>query len=228
MAINLICPDCKSNLAVGSKVCKNCGYVFNNGRKYRVIVKGKNGKRITKVVASISMAKKFESRLKTQVLENNLLGIRKVPTVDSVWEKYLSWAKDNKKSWKDDETRWDCHVHPHLTGKKMDAVTGFDVQRVINGMKAKKDYAPATIKHVVVLVRRVYNWAGDMDLYEGVNPATKIKLPKLNNEVTECLTKAEINRLLNTLHTWKNRRAALLVEFALFTGLRRGDLFSLK
>jgi integrase len=46
--------------------------------------------------------------------------------------------------------------------------------------------------------------------------------------VTECLTKDEVNRLLNTLHSWKNRRAALLVEFALFTGLRRGELFSLK
>jgi integrase len=191
-------------------------------------VKDQNGKRISKVINNISMAKKYESKLKAQVLNGTLLGIKKFPPIDEVWLKYLEWAKDAKKSWKDDETRWKCHVEHHLTGKKMDAVTGFDVQKVIYGMKAKRDYAPATIKHVVVLIKRVYNWAIDMDLYEGTNPASKIKLPKLNNEVTECLTKDEIKRLLATLDHWKNRGVALLVEFALYTGLRRGELFSLK
>lgn len=114
--------------------------------------------------------------------------------------------------------RWKCHVESHLAGKKMDAITAYDVQKVIDCMNAKRDYAPATIKHVVVLIKRVYNWATDMDLYKGENPASKIKLPKLNNEVTECLTKDEISRLLNTLDNWVNQRAALLAKFALYTG----------
>jgi integrase len=140
----------------------------------------------------------------------------------------LEWAKEAKKSWKDDDMRWKCHVESYFAGKKMDAISGFDVQRVINAMKSKKDYAPATIKHVIVLIRRVYNWSIEMDLYEGVNPATKIKLPKINNEITECLTKAEVARLLKTLDGWQNQMAALLIKFAIFTGLRRGELFGLK
>lgn len=67
-----------------------------------------------------------------------------------------------------------------------------------------------------------------MDLYEGISPASKIKLPKLNNKMTECLIKAEINRLLKTLDKFKNRGAALMIQFAIYTGLRRGELFSLK
>ena len=170
MAINLICPECHTNLSTRTKICKNCGYEFKNGKKYRVVVKDPSGKRISKVLNSIIMAKKYEGKLKTQILESSLLGIMKAPHIDEVWQKYLAWAKVQKKSWRDDEMRWNCHVESRLAGKKMDAITGFDVQRVINGMKAKRNYAPATIKHVVVLIKRVYNWAMDMDLYEGANP----------------------------------------------------------
>jgi integrase len=67
-----------------------------------------------------------------------------------------------------------------------------------------------------------------MDLYSGQNPAAKIKIPKLNNEITECLSKDEICRLLKTLDHWVNTRVALLIKFALYTGLRRGELFNLK
>ena len=110
----------------------------------------------------------------------------------------------------------------------MDAITTYDVHFVIKRMRLKRNYAPATIKHVIVLIKRVYNWAIDMDLYLGENPASKIKLPKLNNEITECLSKAEISRLLKTLDHWVNQRAALLVKFALYTGMRRGEIFHLK
>jgi integrase len=67
-----------------------------------------------------------------------------------------------------------------------------------------------------------------MGLYTGDNPASYIKLPKLNNEVTECLTREEIHRLKKTLDGWWNKRVALLVNFALYTGMRRGEIFNLK
>jgi integrase len=228
MAINLICKRCRSNLSVRSRACKNCGYNFGKTKSYRVVVKGKNGRRISKVVHSISLAKKLERKLKTQFLENSLFGIVQIPVIDEVWGKYLSWAKQHKRSWEKDLQRWQMHVQPHLNGKKMDVITTYDVHFIIKRMRLKRAYAPATIKHVIVLVKRVYNWAAEMDLYSGQNPASKIKIPKLNNEITECLTKDEISRLLETCDSWINQRAALLVKFALFTGLRRGELFNLK
>jgi integrase len=228
MAINLICKRCKSNVSVRSKVCSSCGYSFGNGKKYRVIVKGKNGRRVSKVLHSISMAKKLERKLKTQSLENRMFGIKQISVIDGVWDKYLSWAKQHKRSWKNDLQRWQMHVQPHLSGKKMDAITTYDVHFVIKKMRLRRTYAPATIKHVIVLIKRVYNWAGEMDLYSGQNPAAKIKIPKLNNEITECLSKDEICRLLKTLDHWVNTRVALLIKFALYTGLRRGELFNLK
>jgi len=226
MSINLVCKACKSNLSVRSRVCRNCGYDFSNGKKYKVVVKCKDGRRISKVLDSISVAKKLETKLKTQSMENSLFGITQIRKIDEIWEKYLCWAKQHKKSWNKDLQRWKMHVQPHLNGKKMDAITGYDVHFVTKSMRMKGNYAPATIKHVIVLIKRVFNWATDMDLYSGENPASKIKLPKLNNEITECLSKEEINRLLQTLDNWVNQRAALLVQFALYTGMRRGEVFN--
>jgi hypothetical protein len=84
---------------VRSKVCRNCGHNFRNGKKYRIVVKDQNGKRISKLLDSISLAKKLEGKLKTQIMKNSILGIRKVPLVDDVWEKYSAWGRENKKSW---------------------------------------------------------------------------------------------------------------------------------
>ena len=228
MAINLVCKVCKSNLSIRSRVCKNCGYDFSNGKKYKVVVKCKDGRRISKVLNSISTAKKLERKLKTQSMENSLFGITQIRIIDEVWDKYLSWAKQHKKSWNKDLQRWRMHVQPHFRGKKMDAITTYDVHFVIKKMRLKRNYAPATLKHVIVLIKRVYNWAEEMDLYSGENPASKIKLPKLNNEITECLSKDEIYRLLKTLDNWVNQRAALLTKFAIYTVMRRGELFNLK
>jgi len=228
MSINAFCSKCKRTSALKSKCCSKCGYDFADGRKYRVVVRNHEGKRVTKVLNSITLAKKLESKLRTKALERNLLGINEAPLVDDIWKRYLSWAALNKKSAKDDQARWENHVAPLLKNRRMDLILPMDIHRVITSMKNKRDYAPATIRQVLVLIKRIYNWASDMGLYDGKNPAARIKHPKLNNEVTECLTKEEIKRLLVTLSSWKNKRVALLIRFALYTGLRRGELFSLK
>ena len=62
-----------------------------------------------------------------------------------------------KKGWNKNLQRWQIHVQPHLRGEKMDAITADDVHFVIKRMRLKINYAPATIKHVIVLINRVYN-----------------------------------------------------------------------
>jgi hypothetical protein len=156
MAINLHCINCKSSCSLKLKSCPKCGYDFSRGRKYGVSIRLYNGKRITKVISSISKAKKYEGKLKSQVLDKNLFGITKAPLIDNIWKEYLNYAKDNKRSWMDDESRWEHHIKPRLKGKKMDQIIPLDIQKVISGMKNKRDYAPATIKQVLALVKRLY------------------------------------------------------------------------
>ena len=119
MAVNQVCSECKSVLPVRAKVCRKCGFKFGSQKKYEVVVKGINGKRTTKVLDDLLRAKKLENKLKTQAIENELFGITEVPLMDNVWAKYLSWDKQNKKSWRGDEQLWACHVQTHLRGKKV-------------------------------------------------------------------------------------------------------------
>lgn len=84
-----------------------------------------------------------------------------------------------------------------------------------------------TANNVLGTIKRLYNWAIENDLYDGPNPANKIKPPKIDNQVVRFLKKDEYDRLQNTLKKWKNQRAALLIKFALYTGIRKGDIFKL-
>lgn len=106
MTINLHCPECKSGAKIGTKECRKCNHKFTPGnRKYRVTVKLATGKRKSKIVDSLELAKKVEAKLKTESIENELFNIPKAPPLSDVWIKYLAWAKINKKSWTEDQTR---------------------------------------------------------------------------------------------------------------------------
>ncbi len=234
MTINVHCPQCKFGAKVGTKTCRKCSHKFIPGnRKYRVTVKLANGKRKSKVVESLDLAKQVEAKLKTESVENGMFNIQKSPMLSDVWIQYLAWAKTNKKTWKDDQNRWEHHIEPHLKSMKMDNVTPRDIEVVLESMlgsdnRQGKPYAPQTVKHVFTLQKRVFNWAIRRDLYHGQNPSTKVKPPKFDNRVNQILSREELTRLLSVLNSWQNQRAALVVKFALYTGKRRGEILSLK
>lgn len=233
MTINLHCPRCKSGAKIGTKECKKCNHKFTPGnRKYRVTVKLSTGKRKSKIVESLEFAKNVEAKLKTESIEHELFNVHKAPSLSDAWSKYLAWAKINKKSWTEDQTRWKYHIEPHLKNMKMDKVTPLDIEGVLDKMRGSdnrigKPYAPQTVKHVLILQKRIFNWAIHRDLYSGLNPCIKVKAPKFDNRVSNTLSKDQLKSLLDVLGTWENTRGALIVKFALYTGKRRGEILTL-
>ena len=61
MAIYLMCSTCKSTSSLKSRYCKKCGHDLKKRVKYRVVVSSHDGKRVSKVLDSITMAKKLEA-----------------------------------------------------------------------------------------------------------------------------------------------------------------------
>ena len=55
-----------------------------------------------------------------------------------------------------------------------------------------------------------------------------IELPKVNNVKTEDLTPEQLDTLLRVLDEGKEIHAATMVKLALYTGMRRGELFRLR
>ena len=187
-----------------------------------------DGQRKTHVVeGTLSFAKNVEAKLKSDIAQKKHFNVGQSPRIDYAWKKYITWAEKNKKSWYDDKNRWELHVEPYVKDRKMDAITKSSVRRLLEKME-NKGRAPATIKQVYSLIRRVYTWSIDHDLYHGAIPTVKIKPPKVQNEVTECLTSDELEKLTKTLACWDNQLAALLVEFALYTGMRQNECMGLE
>ena len=233
MAILAYCGSCDQFVSRKKNNCPKCNKSLKRTKKFRVNVKMADGSRKTGISPTLGAAKEIETKWKAEAAEFKHLGRRKPIKMSELWDKYIPWAKEHKKSWKEDKDRWELHIKEHLSDKLMSAVTARDVISVLDSMKAKKtpkgtDYAPATIKQVLVLIKRLFNWAVMQEYYSGLNPAVTVKNPKVNNQVTACLTREEMQRLNLVLDTWKNERAALIVKFALYTGFRLGEVLSLK
>ena len=62
MAVNQVCSECNSVLSVRAKACKKCGFKFGSQKKYKVVVKGINGKRTTKVLHDLHQGKKVRKQ----------------------------------------------------------------------------------------------------------------------------------------------------------------------
>jgi integrase len=183
-------------------------------------------------VNSLDLAKKVEAKFKTQAVEEDVFDIHRAPVIDAVWEKYIQWAKLNKRSWIDDRIRWKLHVHPFIKGMNMDKITPSKIQEVLNDMATKETpkgghYAPATIKQALVLTKRVFNWSIQQKLYQGLNPCKSISVPKFDNQITNPLDQNSLTSLLNVLDSWENERAVLVTRFALYSGKRKGEILKL-
>ncbi|NLI34240.1 MAG: site-specific integrase [Deltaproteobacteria bacterium] len=236
MAIQLYCQACRAYAPVTAKKCGKCGEVFpREGRKYRVDVCVK-GKRFYRFADNLTIARELEASIKSDVIRGEYdithHKAKKSLTLGDLWEKYLPWAREHKKTWKDDEWYYRKHIEPRFKSKALDAITPFDIEKMKTelkkGINARgRPFAPQTIKHQIVILRRLYNLARKWGLYDGKSPVESVQMPKVDNQKTEYLRDEEAERLLAVLDTWPFKDTAAFIKFAMFTGLRRGELFKL-
>ncbi|XCN73508.1 MAG: site-specific integrase [Candidatus Electrothrix aestuarii] len=232
MAINIRC-SCGGEAKLKTKVCPRCDTPFpKKGRKYKVSVR-MNGKKVTRTVTNLELAKEIEAKLKVDIAKGEFnIQRKRAPLLHDVWKRFLPWAQEHKKSWKSDMYNYQKHLQPIFEKKQLDRISSFDVERLKMNMKQgknmhNKSYAPATIKHVIVLLSRLYTVAGQWGMYDGMNPCDKVAKPKLNNQVTEFLNDMQLTNLLEVLENWPKYSDAAFIKILLYTGLRRGELFKL-
>jgi integrase len=236
MAIFTYCRKCKSTSTSTAKQCGKCGAAFGRDRKFRVSVKVK-GKCVVRIVDNLTIAREVESAIKGDLIRDEYdiraHQVNTVPTLNDLWAQYLPWAKEHKKTWDDDAYHYGKHLEVRFGSKPLDSITSFDIEKMKSELKKGlnalgKPYKPATIKHQLVLLRHLYNLARKWSIYDGKNPMDMVQMPKLDNQVTEFLTDEELTRLLDVLENWPFRESAAFVKFAIYTGVRRGELFKLK
>ena len=89
-----------------------------------------------------------------------------------------------------------------------------------------KTKAPATVKNVLELLRRIANFAEKKKLCKGLG--FTIEMPRVNSIRTEDLTPKQLKNLLEAIQKDAHPHAGPLMLMALYCGMRRGELFKLK
>jgi integrase len=204
--------------------------------KYRVVVRFPDGRKRCKISPTLELAKKVEAKFRLQSVERQVFpdSNKKAPTLNEAFKRYAKQFSGIKRSWRNDNGRYEQHIKPYLGNKCMDYITPQDIQDLINRMRSSKthrggDYAPATMRQVFALVRRIFNWSIRMGICPELskNPHKRVELMKFDNSRTNPLTKTDLKKLMDTLDEWENERAVLVIKFLLYTGKRRGEALSL-
>lgn len=144
-------------------------------------------------------------------------------TIDRLWQEYTA-NKPDTKSWRTDRYRFVKFLKPGFGGKEPKDISQLDLHRLrINLAKSLK---PQTVKHVLRLLTRIINFGVKKGLCPGLG--FKVEYPRVNNLKTEDLTPNQLSALLWAMGQEQDIQAANFMKLALFTGMRRGEIFRLK
>ena len=202
---------------------------------YYVVFK-KNGKLIEEKVGRQfvdDMTPAKAANIRGELIEGNRLTRKEVQeqekskkniwTVDKLWGEYKR-QKPNLKGLGPDENRYKKYIEPAFGKKEPKNLLPLDVDRV--RLKMLKTKSPQTVKLTLALLRRICNFGVKKRLCAPL-PFT-IEMPQVHNEKTEDLTSEQLTKLLNAIDGDIHPQSGAIMKMALFTGMRRGELFKLK
>ena len=145
------------------------------------------------------------------------------PTINYLWETY-KLSKPHLKGLKYDENRYKNHLKEQFGKKGPNEIKPLCIDKFRNQLLT--DHSPATVKNILELLRRIINFGAAKKLSENID--FKIELPKLNNQKTEDLSGGQLDKLIKAIDEDHDIQVANFMRMALFTGMRRGELFRIK
>lgn len=142
-------------------------------------------------------------------------------------DSYFPIAKKNKaeRSWQKEDQCYRLWIAPVLADKSIKDIAPIHLERIKKNM-ADVGRAPRSIAYCLAVIRQVFNFARDHDLFAGMNPVTKIKKPFADNRRLRFLTHGEADRLLEALAE-RSLQAHDQALLSLHCGLRAGEIFAL-
>jgi integrase len=232
MPIFIYCSSCfTSDKDLKAEKCHKCGYIFGRERKYRVVVNYRK-RRITEVFPNLTIARNKAAEMLNNLIDGTYdskrapIQKKQIVFFNDLFERYLETARLTKKSWKADLSRYNTHIKSEIGNKPLEKITPSDIEQ-IKIKSIKSDLKPATQKQILVLIRMLFSLSERWELFEGRNPAKKVPLPKVDNKITEYLTHIQSEKLENVLINYPDKLASAFFLTAMFTGLRRSELFNL-
>lgn len=162
-------------------------------------------------------------------------------TVGEVAERFLIWAKMNKRAWKADNSRIRLHIIPALGIYPLRSLGSTRIENLKVTLMAK-GLAVATVRHVLGLVRRLYNFAAktpysaeiDVPMFTGQSPFGVVDMPSQDNARQNFFSHEDAERVLAKAKEYPKQRRKGRPDFhdicllSLMTGMRKGEIQSLE
>ncbi|MBA4395152.1 MAG: integrase, partial [Desulfobacca sp.] len=143
-------------------------------------------------------------------------------TFGRLWDEYR--VSKTLKGISQDRSRFERYIRPLWGDKEPHELAALEIDRL--RLRFLKGKSPQTVKLTLSLLRRIINFGVKRQL---CNPFSfHLEMPKVNNLKTEDLNPEQLARLLGAIEQDANVQAANFMKLALFTGMRRGELFRLQ
>ena len=146
-------------------------------------------------------------------------------TLDEIAQAYFKAKKDELKGegHRIDKGRYENHVAPVVGDRQVSSLSPLDVERV---KKSMGDLSPTSKWSALEIMRRIINYGVKTRMCPVLS--FKIEMPKKDNEVVEYLEPEQMARLVEVLDSWKGQDVSRMLRLAMYTGMRRGEIFGLQ
>lgn len=162
-------------------------------------------------------------------------------TIARLWAEYKA-HNPGLKGLRTDENRFKKHLEPPLGEKEPRELLPLDIERLKRSLEASKvkrrgggTLSPATVRNTLELLRRIVNFGVRKHLCDPMpfkigsrRAGGGVAMPDVHNERTEDLSPEEMGRLFTALDESPDVQTANFMRVALYTGMRRGELFKLR
>lgn len=181
-----------------------------------------NGKRVQESTGTRNKreAEKFLALRISEIQRGVYIKPMHVPLAE-LWERYLTYAKVHKRSWRRDEQMYG-NLLRLIGNRTLDSITPLDVEEFQQARS--QEVSPATVNRETALLKHMFNMAERWRLYQGNNPVRLVEFLPENNLQFRTLDRDEELRFLQSAPPYLRE----LIIFAINTGLRCGDLLNLK
>jgi integrase len=197
--------------------------IYKRGKVYWIDFYDPNRKRVQE--SSQSSNRHNAEDLLTLRKSEILRGVYKHPikiTLGEFGERYMEHAKANKRSWLRDEQMLN-HLEEFFGKEKpLTEITPMKIEDY--KLRRRGKIADSTVNRELALLKRMFNLAITWDLFLGLNPVRKVRFFREFNIGLRVLSPEEEKKLLQNAIPYLQD----LILFALNTGLRIGEIFSLR
>jgi len=214
-----------------------------NGKKdktYYIVYKNEEGKTVESKVGKEShgIGINYAYQKYTETLQKIKLGEavpikrkrRKIFTLNDAFIPYISFVKNEKKSWTKDREIYNNHL-VEFHERELISLTKMDFEELKN--EKLKTLSPRTVQYILAVARQIINFAINHDLIKGyINPISsgRVKIKSLQNEKQGFFTREQADKLLKILKDKHKGSTSYLYELTvllLHTGARFSEVASL-